>query len=233
MNSCYGPEGLGVHCCFLVEFSSLAAHLAGCFSCMLLSWGSCLAPVWDTPSFKHSSAPDGPPFFILTPSKALLCLLANCLCVLTWVALSSMGGGYHGSYCVCVCETCGGPCEYTAGFQNLWVEWRRKQALSRLSLFFVIAGMWGLRPGPGLCGAHMLAPGAPLSIWDQWVSQSRPDWVLAEEQRDLRLGPFGDFPSLVSDWFNWMKKMQLYHVRETLQIFIDQKLLSVVGVCPH
>lgn len=92
MNSCYGPEGLGVHCCFLVEFSSLAAHLAGCFSCMLLSWGSCLAPVWDTPSFKHSSAPDGPPFFILSPSKALLCLLANCLCVLTWVVLSSTGG---------------------------------------------------------------------------------------------------------------------------------------------
>lgn len=90
VNSCYGPEGLGVHCCFLVEFSSLAAHLTGCFSCMLLSWESCLAPVWDTPSFKQSSAPDGPPFFILTPSKALLCLLAYCLCVLTWMALSSM-----------------------------------------------------------------------------------------------------------------------------------------------
>lgn len=81
-------------------------------------------------------------------------------------------GVYHGSYCDC--EACGGPGEYTADFQNLCVERQRKEALSRLSLF-VVAGMWGPRPGPDLCGAHMFAPGALLSIWDQWMSQSRPE----------------------------------------------------------
>lgn len=70
-------------------------------------------------------------------------------------------GVYHGSYCDC--KACGGPGKYTADFQNLCVERQRKEALSRLSLL-VVAGMSGPRPGPDLCGAHMFAPGALLSI---------------------------------------------------------------------